>query len=643
VTVYLDYETRCRANLKQVGAWRYVRDSSLKILIINYCIDDGPVISVFHDDARGCSLFANILRRAERVVAHNVTFDRLVSLRYGIETGAVWDCTMARARMAGLPPSLKGAAPALGLPVQKDKEGAVLIKLLCMPNAEGKFHEDPDALKRLAAYGAQDVVVCRALDLALPHFPPREAATFEYDFLLNWRGVRIDERLLDACQRVAAEANTRIDEELLDVSGVEITRSSQRNRILAYATDHLVITPDLSRRTIGRRLLEDQEMPGNVRRVLQLRSEGARTSTRKLAAIGMRQMSGWLPGMLQYYGAHTGRHSSVGVQLQNLPRPDRPWWQIAQGIEDLMQGDTERIRLLHGAPLALIADTLRSLIVPEPGCVFEVCDLNAVELRGAAWLAGEQYTLDALVEGVDLYCNTAAAVVGHKVTKADYRERFLGKTLELAGQYGMGWKRFQKTCGDQGVEVDDVLARRGVATYRSAHPHICQTWRDLEAAAKLALRKPGFTFPAGKLAFRLERGWLLMRLPSNRCLYYYQPRILVEEVERDDGSTYERDVLTFMGVNSLTRQWQRQRTWGAMLLEHATQAICRDILMDGCARLETSGHPVRLLVHDETVSEVPANRADIEHVEAMLAETPVWAPGLPLAAQGEVVERYRKI
>jgi hypothetical protein len=52
---------------------------------------------------------------------------------------------------------------------------------------------------------------------------------------------------------------------------------------------------------------------------------------------------------------------------------------------------------------------------------------------------------------------------------------------------------------------------------------------------------------------------------------------------------------------------------------------------------------VRLLVHDETISEVPRRMADIRHVEELLSAGSIWAPGLPVAAKGAVVERYRKL
>ena len=73
------------------------------------------------------------------------------------------------------------------------------------------------------------------------------------------------------------------------------------------------------------------------------------------------------------------------------------------------------------------------------------------------------------------------------------------------------------------------------------------------------------------------------------------------------------------------------------------QAFCRDLLMEGCFRLESLGHPVRLIVHDETISEMPRRMADIKLVERVLSTAPGWAPGLVLAAKGDIVDRYRKL
>ena len=47
-------------------------------------------------------------------------------------------------------------------------------------------------------------------------------------------------------------------------------------------------------------------------------------------------------------------------------------------------------------------------------------------------------------------------------------------------------------------------------------------------------------------------------------------------------------------------------------------------------------------VHDEVVLEVPNGRSSVEEVSRIMGETPEWAEGLCLRADGYECEFYRK-
>ena len=61
-----------------------------------------------------------------------------------------------------------------------------------------------------------------------------------------------------------------------------------------------------------------------------------------------------------------------------------------------------------------------------------------------------------------------------------------------------------------------------------------------------------------------------------------------------------------------------------------------------CKDLE-GAQPV-LLVHDEAVVMVPADRAEeyAQRIEQIMEETPQWASSLPLLAEPEIMDKYRK-
>jgi DNA polymerase len=525
--------------------------------------------------------------------------------------------------------SLEDVCEALKLRNRKDPRGAALIKQLCLPQKDGTFLEDPALLAELAEYNVTDVDALRELDRKLPPLDPQERWIFEYDMTLNDRGVGVDLELLHAGQELAVTELAKVNAELSTATNGTITRVTQRNRILAAVNVYGANAVDLRKGSV-QRLLENAGLSPEARKLLELRRDGAKASLAKYKAISERQVEGRLCGSLLFYGGHTGRHSSTGAQLQNLTRPEHEDWVVTAAIEDILEGRTEALSLLYGPPIALLSDAVRGLLVPAAGHLFEVADLSAIELRVAAWLAGEQWVLDALEKGEDVYCQTASAVYERKIVATNEKERHLGKTLELAAMYGLGGAGFVAACAKQGLVIVESFGRHAIQTYRATHPRVVGYWRLLGNAAWAAVRKPGEIHRAGKVSFQIRGAWLLVRLPSGRFLRYYRSEIFKGE-------------LCYWGVDQRTRKFTRISTWGGKLLENVTQAISRDILMHGCALAEASGRNIVLLVHDEAVAEVEAGKADSDGLCALLSPAPAWAADLPLLAKGAVLNRYKKL
>jgi DNA polymerase len=191
---------------------------------------------------------------------------------------------------------------------------------------------------------------------------------------------------------------------------------------------------------------------------------------------------------------------------------------------------------------------------------------------------------------------------------------------------------FAKMAKQYGVDIPEDQAEVIKSDWREANPFIVKLWYDLEGAAKAAIRNPGTAYgvPSKKVIFKVEDEWLLMRLPSGRRLSYLRPEIDAE------GS------VTYMGIDTYTRQWGRVKTYAGKLAENLTQAVARDLLVAGMFNLEAAGYPIVLTVHDEIVSEVDEGFGSVEEAAELMCQLPEWAAGMPVKAEGWRGKRYRK-
>jgi DNA polymerase len=205
--------------------------------------------------------------------------------------------------------------------------------------------------------------------------------------------------------------------------------------------------------------------------------------------------------------------------------------------------------------------------------------------------------------------------------------------------------------------------------WRAANPAIAQSWKDLEAAVREAVEAPGSISHAAKVDYIVKHGFLLARLPSGRCLAYAAPKLKAqvwakvklpdgawsdsEVMERDAAEIGEKagrvkiegktsDKVTFLGVNGKTKRWERSALYGGLIAENNTQAIARDLLVNGMWKAERAGYPIIATVYDEIIAEVPRDFGDLKAFEKLICELPDWASGLPLTAGGWRGKRYRK-
>ena len=450
------------------------------------------------------------------------------------------------------------------------------------------------------------------------------------------------------------------------------------------------------------------ELPDDARRFLQIRQSLAKSSTAKYeAAKFMACSDGRMRGFAMYHGASTGRFTGKGIQLQNLPRgvfdlgqkPDKDGRKPSEdafwlAVELVQRGSLDGMTLEFGDPMPILSSVIRPLLLAAPGHELMAADFSAIEGRGLAWAAGEQWVLDAYAaydrgEGPDMYMVTAGKILGkpgHEITKAERKSP--GKIADLACGYYGGVGAIEKFGGQvpeadkpkwaeawmrrelkdnpaalealdgwpggfdtQGLvalaqagwpvpsdyEVFEIWAKDVVTKWRESRPLTVALWKGLEQAAVQAV-ETGEPRSYGRILYQVEGPFLTCRLPSGRKLYYPFPKLAVREMPWG-GSQLQ---LSHNVVDSTTKQWVRRFAHGGVLTENVIQALCRDILVEALLRLEANGFPIVLHVHDEAVAEVPTGTRTLEEFIRVMTVPPAWADGFPISASGWTGERYRK-
>jgi DNA polymerase len=662
--LHLDFETRSACDLKAHGLANYAADPTTDVLCMAYAFDDEPV-RLWHevDASAQCRILAHVATGG-LVYAHNAAFELEIwnhvldrDGEFGELRPEQMRCTMAMAYAMGLPGSLDGAAAALGIEQRKDAKGARVMMQLAKPRKvvehapehdgatgwiEHVWWDDPAKLQLLYDYCKQDVEVERALHKRMRELSDDEQSLWLLDQQINARGIGIDDDAIDAAIERVINEKARLDQAMRDVTGNVVAGCTDVAQLTAWLRYRGVKLPGVAKADVVS-LLDGDELPDDCRTALLLRQEAAKSSTAKLTAMrGRAGNDGRMRGLFQYHGAATGRWAGRGPQPHNFPRPTVVHSQ--DDIEDVIEhfDRPEYLRILHGDPMPLVADCMRSMIVAVPGHQFICCDYSNIEGRVLAWLAGEEWKIQAFRDfdaktGADLYL--LAYAKGFHCSIEDAKpHRQVGKVMELALGYAGGVGAFQTMARGYGVKVTDERADELKHAWRNAHPKVVQFWADLERAAVRAVTEGG-VHRAGPIAFRVSGSFLWCQLPSKRVLCYPYPQL--QDKETPWGKVVQQ--LTYMSVNGVTRKWERCSTYGGSLAENVTQAVARDILVAGMRACEANGYPVVMHVHDEIVAEVPLSAAkSVDEMSTLMSNVPHWASGLPVSATGWAGRRYRK-
>lgn len=616
--VAIDFETFYSDDysLRKMSTEEYIRDPRFETIGVSIAEPGTPTRWIYENIHAELSAL-NLESRT--VVAHNGLFDfAILAWCYNIHP-RVMACTLKMARpfhrvSPGL--SLAKLSRHYGLP---DK-GDMVVQM------KGKRRSDM-TLHELASYGPlyanRDAENCLALFHILKNkLPLTERAAIHITLEMFTKPyIHLNQRkLVDYTREVIARKDTLVEDlqkKLADLVGMPdlpnfggVDRKAffkwLRSRDAIRFLDGLLSgrlprsaktgEPSLTKthRITAELLLSDDEL---VRSFVEARlgTQSSLDETRAKRFLGI-STRGLLPVPLNYYGAHTGRFSGTGsINLQNLPSRN--------------------------------GKSLKQCMEAPPGYVLLDVDLSQIEARLCAMFCGEMGLVNQFAQGEDVYSSYASERFGFKVTKANKRERMLGKVSILSLQYGVGAESYREMARIQGgIILLSSEASMDVNFYRNKFTRIRHMWFRLDDAIQamidgancdinewarvegtriirpngMALDYPGIFRVGGEASYCSTSAALLARVKSNMT-----------------GSDISPDAAT--------------RLYGAKVLENIIQALASDIIREKMVVLRGVA-PVLLQVHDNIVLLVREQDIHATHsfVHTTMTTPPVWMPGLPL-------------
>lgn len=665
----IDLETYSDVSIGKAGSYRYILDPSFEILLFAYSLDGMPVEVI--DVASGQIIplwLKNALKNPLYIKhAYNAAFEWFALSKYlGWLPPDQWRDTMLHALYCGYPASLDAAGKAMGLPEDKKKltTGKALIRYFCVPckpsNANGNRtrnlpKHDPDKWKLFKEYNGQDVVTEMEIDHRLSAFPVPAFVQkqWETDLQMNARGVAADMELVRGALVIGAIVKSRLMTEARQLSGLDNPNSiRQLAQWLTDATDSDAEITSVTKETVATMLKQPQ--PANVQRMLEIRQELGKTSTKKYDALETCIADdGRVRGLLQFYGANrTGRWAGRLVQVQNLPRTyTHPLPPARQLVKDR---SIDGLRMMYGSINDTLSQLIRTAFVATPGNVLIDADFSAIEARVISWLAGQEWRLEVFRTHGKIYEASASQMFHVPIEKIkkgnpEYALRQRGKVAELALGYQGGVSAMRRM--DVGHNLDDLSddeVKGIVDRWRETNSMIRDLWNIVDSAAITVITNGGAqtirsetTDAIITLACELDvitgTRYMTILLPSGRKLYYPSPEIGVNR--------WGNPSVSYTGQNQTTKRWERVETYGGKLVENIVQAIARDCLAIAIENLEAQGLHVVFHIHDEVVIDTPAWADEdtmLETVTKIMTKPIPWAQALPLNADGWVDKFFKK-
>lgn len=687
----LDFETYGSVDLRTHGLDRYLADPHFRVLIACTFQDSGVAYFGRYDFVEDFEKARVELAKAiegKTIVAHNAGFEHgvLAKLDIHVPVSRMIDSAVV-ARAAGGGSALAAAAPQL-LGTDKMEEGVSLIRLFSVPQKEqlergdlahqmSVVRNNPDDWLTFLRYCELDAMLGYLIwQKYAGHLTP-----LEYDFNtitmeMNATGWPVDMDSVREMQRRYLENVAKLEENFRLNCDAEKLNLNSYPQQKAWCAERGIKANSFDEKNVAKMItkITDKIQNGSgltkdkangyheVLDFLEVKQALGGSALKKLQVIiDTVGEDGRLRDQYIHCGAgQTLRTTGRSVQMQNLPR-------LVNQLEmDRLQGD------IYDWTNTDLANNLRQVFTSshKDGQLL-VGDFASVESRGLAWLAGEQWKLDAYRDGIGVYELQASKMYGTPYDLVTKQERTTGKVGELSCGYGAGGGAVQSFGEGMGITMTEDEAAKLVYDWRDANPMTVAFWHRLDEMLRQALAgipqvsllPDGFLlqFRAVQTPASLAkeapgaqsiRVWVVgpdsavfMSRFFHGCytsggnVRYHRPS------DRKTGDLWKKGF-----IDPKTKQFRHYELYGGKLAGILTQSFCRELFMRSMVKVSQwcdNVMPVTLIgqFHDELVVDyVPAHASNVTEIVMgfeMAMSDPGLAKSFPLKA--EVKHDYRYI
>tara|TARA_B110000483_G_scaffold243254_1_gene332107 strand:- start:4733 stop:6499 length:1767 start_codon:yes stop_codon:yes gene_type:complete len=585
ITFAVDFETfySKECSIKTLGPLGYFSHALFDAYMVSVVGENGYTF-VGHPKDFDWSMLENNI-----VLAHNASFDETLYL-YGVERGwwpkveyHKWHCTADMCACLSLPRNLKGAVgDSFDVELEKSTRDNMLNK---------NWHEMDDQFKEeVSEYALKDSEWC--LKLWQKH--SGKWTQFERD--------------ISRLNRDVVQRGMPVNVELIKQARESVSAQLfETERSIPWNGDR----PLLSRKAFDEECIKNGiEPPASLAQTDVdaqdwIRRHGKKyhwvaavtnwrrinSFKKKLASFDRATMeNGRYYGGMMYYGAHTGRFSGSGgnLNLQNLPREE------------------------------MFGVNMRNIIEPPKGRKLVVVDLSQIEVRTLSWLSGDHEMLDKIAKSDDIY-EVFAIQFGMwsedrgSLKDVDPKLRHIVKAGTLGSGYGSGP---DKVAAMYNLELE--AAEKLVSVYRDTMTKVTAFWRKLKN---------------DMCASYDTNSELRHELPSGSTLSYGKLKM----------SRSTRGI-NYVGFPRRHGKKTATKIWHGLQAENLAQKLARDIFCFHMLEIDKAGHDIILHVHDEVVVECDESESEkvLADVIRIMSIPPDWISDIPLASEGKILDRYQK-